>query len=165
VASVDGEDGCHLFAFGEMDEAGVGEVPHHNAIAEQLNSAFGHGWASDWAVDYLRLPGDYNGNGIVDAADYTVWRDGLGAGFFPGHYDIWKANFGRSLAFGSAAGGGAAAHFAPGDSAGANYAVPEPGAGSAGSSPGWPRWSPAEGSIKTVAVVRWWRAAGGRRRG
>jgi hypothetical protein len=24
------------------------------------------------------VPGDYNGNGIVDAADYTVWRDSLG---------------------------------------------------------------------------------------
>ena len=26
------------------------------------------------------LPGDYNQNGIVDAADYTVWRDNLGSG-------------------------------------------------------------------------------------
>lgn len=25
------------------------------------------------------LPGDYNGNGIVDAADYTVWRNTLGS--------------------------------------------------------------------------------------
>ena len=24
------------------------------------------------------LPGDYNGDGVVDAADYTVWRDNLG---------------------------------------------------------------------------------------
>ncbi|HEY4235674.1 MAG TPA: dockerin type I domain-containing protein [Lacipirellulaceae bacterium] len=27
----------------------------------------------------LRFPGDYNHNGTVDAADYTVWRDTLGA--------------------------------------------------------------------------------------
>jgi Dockerin type I domain len=27
----------------------------------------------------LRFPGDYNHNGSVDAADYTVWRDTLGA--------------------------------------------------------------------------------------
>jgi hypothetical protein len=26
-----------------------------------------------------QLPGDYNGSGVVDAADYTVWRDSLGA--------------------------------------------------------------------------------------
>ena len=24
------------------------------------------------------VDGDYNGNGVVDAADYTVWRDSLG---------------------------------------------------------------------------------------
>jgi hypothetical protein len=30
------------------------------------------------------LPGDYNGNGIVDAADYTVWRDHLGSVGMPG---------------------------------------------------------------------------------
>jgi hypothetical protein len=80
------------------------------------------------------LLGDYNNNGVVDAADYTVWRDNLGAPagtlpndtdggvIGPAQYATWKANFG------SAAGGGAAAHSAPGDSAGANYAVPEPGA-------------------------------------
>ena len=26
-------------------------------------------------------PGDYNSNGIVDAADYVVWRDNIGNGF------------------------------------------------------------------------------------
>ena len=26
----------------------------------------------------ITLPGDYNADGIVDAADYTVWRDNLG---------------------------------------------------------------------------------------
>ena len=29
----------------------------------------------------VNVPGDYNGNGIVDAADYTVWRDHLGQTF------------------------------------------------------------------------------------
>lgn len=49
--------------------------------------------------------GDYNGNGTVDAADYTVWRDNLGSDFVmpndstPGmitqeDYDVWTANFG-----------------------------------------------------------------------
>lgn len=41
-----------------------------------------------WRIEYentsvrlritQQLPGDYNGDGIVDAADYTVWRDSLG---------------------------------------------------------------------------------------
>jgi hypothetical protein len=44
------------------------------------------------------LPGDYNGNGLVDAADYAVWRNGLGDTFTQSHYDIWKANFGKTVA-------------------------------------------------------------------
>jgi hypothetical protein len=59
------------------------------------------------------LPGDYNNNGTVDAADYIVWRktDGSQAG-----YDLWRANFGAvSLAFGA------------GSIAAADTAVPEPG--------------------------------------
>jgi hypothetical protein len=55
-------------------------------------------------------PGDYNDNGLVDAADYTVWRDALGdevdRGYFAdgdgdgmiteGDYDVWKANYGKN---------------------------------------------------------------------
>jgi hypothetical protein len=55
------------------------------------------------------VPGDYNNNGIVDAADYTIWRDHLNQSFqlqnevegtTPGmvtaeDYDVWKANFGN----------------------------------------------------------------------
>ncbi len=53
------------------------------------------------------LPGDFNADGIVDAADYTVWRDNFGAtdesalnfsgdggGVGQGDYDLWLANFG-----------------------------------------------------------------------
>jgi hypothetical protein len=50
--------------------------------------------------------GDYNGNGVVDAADYTVWRDNLGSATTlpndatPGvsleDYNVWKTNFGSS---------------------------------------------------------------------
>ena len=46
-------------------------------------------------------PGDYNGNGLVDAADYVLWRNGgtlqndATPGVQPGDYDVWKANFGK----------------------------------------------------------------------
>ena len=43
------------------------------------------------------LPGDFNNDGSVDAADYTVWRDGLGTTFVQSDYDVWVANFGNSL--------------------------------------------------------------------
>jgi len=53
------------------------------------------------------LPGDYNGSGLVDAADYVVWRNNLGSSVVlfnditPGivtqaDYDVWKANFGNN---------------------------------------------------------------------
>ena len=58
------------------------------------------------------LPGDYNNDGVVDAADYTVWRYRLGQTFTltnehpqaatPGivdqeDYTFWKANYGTTL--------------------------------------------------------------------
>lgn len=39
-------------------------------------------------------PGDYNADGTVDAADYTLWRDGLGTKYTQADYAVWKANFG-----------------------------------------------------------------------
>ena len=48
------------------------------------------------AVDGL-LAGDFNEDGVVDAADYTVWRDGLGNRYSPSDYDVWAGNFGATL--------------------------------------------------------------------
>ena len=52
------------------------------------------GHFSTYSVVAVGLAGDYNLNGIVDAADYIVWRktDGTPAG-----YDKWRANFGARL--------------------------------------------------------------------
>jgi hypothetical protein len=47
------------------------------------------------------LAGDYNGNGIVDAADYVVWQNGLGTTYTQADYDVWKSTFGNSTAGGS----------------------------------------------------------------
>lgn len=41
--------------------------------------------------------GDYNGDGLVDAADYTVWRDGGSPDSTQAGYDLWAANYGTSL--------------------------------------------------------------------
>jgi hypothetical protein len=74
------------------------------------------------AVEFIPvglLPGDYNDDGIVDAADYTVWRDNLGGDPLPGplpegegvigdgngdgvvdefDFTVWKSNFGATAA-------------------------------------------------------------------
>jgi hypothetical protein len=42
------------------------------------------------------LSGDYNNNGIVDAADYIVWRKGLGTTYSQSDYDVWRAHFGQT---------------------------------------------------------------------
>src|SRR5262249_8437757 len=42
-------------------------------------AALGMQLAPSGAPRVLRGPGDYNKNGVVDSADYTVWRDSQGA--------------------------------------------------------------------------------------
>ena len=67
------------------------------------------------------VPGDYNGNGIVDAADYTVWRDHLGQTFTlpnrdstnsgvinSGDYTFWVSKFGTHAGAGAGLGSGGA---------------------------------------------------------
>jgi hypothetical protein len=52
-----------------------------------------------WAgADNRAAPGDFNGDGSVNAADYVVWRknDGSQAG-----YDEWRANFGSTSGSGN----------------------------------------------------------------
>jgi hypothetical protein len=45
----------------------------------------------------LGLPGDYNNDGSVDAADYVVWRkDPASHGGDPDGYNTWVQNFGNS---------------------------------------------------------------------
>jgi T5SS/PEP-CTERM-associated repeat protein len=84
----------------------------------------------DWELQYTPnsvmlsvistvLPGDYNGNGIVDAADFVVWRktDGSQSG-----YDEWRTNFGRTAGAASRAALGSPRLGEP------TSAVPEPAA-------------------------------------
>lgn len=46
------------------------------------------------------LAGDFNSDGTVDAADFVVWRKGLGTTYAQGDYDVWRANFGRAAGSG-----------------------------------------------------------------
>jgi Carbohydrate family 9 binding domain-like len=58
-------------------------------------------------LDAPSLPGDYNGNGAVDAADFVVWRENPAAhGGDPAGYNTWRTNFGRTSGAGSGLGGG-----------------------------------------------------------
>jgi hypothetical protein len=42
------------------------------------------------------LPGDFNLDGRVDAADYSLWRAGLGSTYTTADYALWKTHFGQT---------------------------------------------------------------------
>jgi 3-oxoadipate enol-lactonase len=48
------------------------------------------------------IAGDFNGDGIVDAADYVVWRHGLGTSYTQNDYDVWRSHFGEKAGSSSA---------------------------------------------------------------
>lgn len=48
------------------------------------------------------LPGDFDGNGKVDTADYVFWRENIGT---QAKYDEWRGNFGAGAAAASVASG------------------------------------------------------------
>lgn len=59
----------------------------------------------DVGAHELPFRGDFNNDGRVDAADYTVWRDGLGTTYTPADFDTWRANFNAAADGGASAGG------------------------------------------------------------
>jgi hypothetical protein len=80
-------------------------------FAWQFNTSLDTGWLDNVRLSgaVLPIPGDYNRDGTVDSADYSVWRDSKGrtGGDLPadGNDDgviddadlqIWRSNFGRS---------------------------------------------------------------------
>lgn len=57
-----------------------------------------------WDVALFALEaraGDFNGDGAIDAADYVVWRKGLGSVYTPNDYDLWRTHFGEISGSGS----------------------------------------------------------------
>jgi hypothetical protein len=92
--------------------AGVDGVPVHDQRGAPFTRVYG-GRIDMGAVETLPslyLPGDFNADGIVGAADYTLWRntsgstsdlraDGNGDGIVDAlDYAVWKSNFGATVA-------------------------------------------------------------------
>jgi hypothetical protein len=118
-----GLTGTFPLSFGSMEFNGLADT-NANAVAVNISDT----GSITVALAPVGVPGDYNSNGVVDAADYVVWRNNLGTNFAlpnevsgvtPGSvtsqdYDAWRARFGRT------SGAGAGAFVA--------NAVPEPSA-------------------------------------
>jgi hypothetical protein len=65
---------------------------------------YGAGSNSQITLMAAGLPGDWNQDGAVDAADYVVWRKNpANHGGDPDGYNIWRQNFGNSSGSGSGA--------------------------------------------------------------
>jgi hypothetical protein len=47
------------------------------------------------------LPGDFNNDGTVNAADYVVWRKNPGGIYTQADFNTWRANFGNSAGSGT----------------------------------------------------------------
>jgi predicted outer membrane repeat protein len=113
--------------------AGVGDVPEFDQRGNPFKRVFDGDGAGGARIDIgafevqpipAAFYGDYNQNGIADAADYTVWRDTLGqTGVTPysradgdgdgmitsGDYQVWKDHFGEVVPLPGAASGAVAA--------------------------------------------------------
>ena len=116
----------------EFDAAGNAYITHSTSEVLQVFSPGGSWTAKTTSAGLFSLApftppmggvaGDYNDNGVVDAADYVVWRDLLGSstqlenegsGVTPGmvtpeDYTTWRANFGKTPAPGRRQRGGCA---------------------------------------------------------
>lgn len=84
-------------------QLGIGDAP----VAPGMGSAFADAYIQVIDPAETRLQGDYNDNGVVDAADYVVWRKSSGStdtlpnDTTPGivdvtDYDVWRSNFGNT---------------------------------------------------------------------
>ena len=83
-------------------------------FAQSLSATLTEG-GLELAIALPFLVGDYNGDGSVDAADYTVWRDAYGTAVTPGSgadgnhdgivdvgdYDVWKQHYGTTMPSGT----------------------------------------------------------------
>ena len=105
----------------ELDDSGTSwlygqsqTTPLETSLATGLGSSFSVSVPFRSILALLidaAVPGDYNDDGTVDAADYVVWRE---TDNNPDGYETWRANFGRTAA--SASGSGV----------GGSQAIPEP---------------------------------------
>ena len=104
--------GSNSNAIGESYLTGSSSIATSGNVG--LGAAFNVGGAQDLVFQYGALSsavahptGDYNDNGVVDAADYVLWRDKLGQNVVlpndstsgsvtQADYDIWRQHFGEA---------------------------------------------------------------------
>jgi dockerin type I repeat protein len=107
-------DGIYLFAM-QLRMAGLANSKPIYMVFGTLGSsvaaldAAAVPWVEERVGSLIGLPGDYNSNGVVEAADYVLWRETLNSttelaadGDMNGtvdarDYSVWRANFGATM--------------------------------------------------------------------
>ncbi|MCA9239348.1 MAG: hypothetical protein KDA37_04075 [Planctomycetales bacterium] len=113
---------AHLFSYGTLIDLGQIFTPSGLEDLQFIYTVDGVTTQIAGSVVYgaipmppVGLPGDFNGDAVVDAADYTVWRDNLGApdesslggngsgggGIGQEDYDLWQSNYGATALSGA----------------------------------------------------------------
>jgi hypothetical protein len=116
--------GSSITSLGDLDGDGLTDI----AVGAYGDDTGGSNRGAVYVLflEPARLAGDYNQNGVVDAADYVLWRranntavppntgaDGNGDGIVDqADHEVWSANFGNTST--GSGGGGAAAVVADG---------------------------------------------------
>ncbi|MEQ8848684.1 PEP-CTERM sorting domain-containing protein [Botrimarina sp.] len=77
----------------------TGDISWTDADNSVVGTILGPGSGNDVVLiglgsESVGLAGDYNNDGLVDAADYTVWRDGDSPDSSQAGYDLWASNYG-----------------------------------------------------------------------
>jgi hypothetical protein len=108
------KDGVHSLT----DAGAVGFPPGTPSISSGVNSPTNLLGNSGSVNVPPPVAGDYNGDHLVNAADYVIWRDTLGRSVTAGHgadgsgngiidtadYDFWRSKFGNAAGSGSGLG-------------------------------------------------------------
>ncbi len=110
-------------ANGSLNLGNAFNIGGANDLTFQFGLSDGAGLLLSGSVDYITGPGgvagDYNGNGVVDAADYVQWRNGgplqndPTPGVQPADYNFWRSRFGAIAGVGSGVAGGVPEPSAP----------------------------------------------------
>jgi uncharacterized repeat protein (TIGR03803 family) len=113
--------GTNAFTVLKLFDGTAGIEPYGNLIADAAGNLYGttytggtHGYGVVFMLAAPAIPGDYNSNGVIDAADYVVWRKTLGqtGANLPADgshnnqvdsadYSVWRARFGNTSGSGA----------------------------------------------------------------
>lgn len=93
----DGEDGHGVHVTAGASNTVIGKRGNTDEYHEQGNIIVANFGSGVKIEDSGTVGGDFNGDGLVDAADYTLWRDGQSPDSTAVGWALWALNYGKSV--------------------------------------------------------------------